>query len=77
MTESGDDASHPDPHRFTEGTRVEVRTGFDGTWSSGFVVSAISDGGYRVRRRSDGHELPVVFPRHEIRRERRNAMWWF
>jgi hypothetical protein len=37
-----------------------------------------SDPGYRIRRRSDGSVLPVVFSREDVREERRrtNDMWW-
>ena len=32
---------------------------------------------YRVRRRSDGSVLPVLFQGEELREERRtNDMWW-
>lgn len=60
-----------------EGTKVEVRTGFDDSWSSGFAVEAHEDGGYRLRRRSDDQVLPVVFAPTQVRRERKNAMWWY
>lgn len=63
------------------GTRVEVRSRFDRAWARGFeLVETISgaDPGYRVRRRSDGSVLPVVFSTEEVREERRrtNDMWW-
>ncbi len=60
-----------------EGTRVEVRTGFDDSWSSGFAVEAHDGEGYRLRRRSDGQVLPVVFAPTQVRRERKNTMWWY
>ena len=50
------------------GARVEVRNRFDGSWSAGFEVSAVVDGGYRIRRRGDGSELPG-----RVRRRRRPA----
>lgn len=59
------------------GTRVEVRTGFDGSWSSGFVVEAHTPDGYRLRRRSDDEVLPVELPAEAVRRERKNSMWWY
>jgi hypothetical protein len=62
--------------RLLEGTRVEVRTGFDGSWSSGFVVDAVTDTGYVLRRRSDSDVLPGEFPVDRVRRERKNSMWW-
>jgi hypothetical protein len=62
--------------RLAPGTKVEVRTGFDRSWTNGFSVETVEDNGYRVRRRSDGQVLPVVFARADVRRERKNAMWW-
>ena len=59
------------------GIRVEVRTGFDRTWANGFVVEEATDRGYRVRRRSDGEVLPVAIPTADVRRERKNSMWWY
>lgn len=67
-----DDAWVPLP----AGTRVDVRTGFDDSWSSGFAVEEHSAGGYRLRRRSDQQVLPTEFAPHAVRRERKNSMWW-
>lgn len=53
-----------------------MRTGFDGSWASGYLVAAIDDDGIRLRRRSDGEELPATFPPEVVRREHRHAMWW-
>lgn len=62
------------------GTRVEVRSRFDQRWSRGFEVTEVVDNGgnrrYRIRRRSDGSLLPVLFGPAELREERRNPMWW-
>jgi len=58
------------------GTRVEVRSAFDRSWSTGFEVHEVAAGGYRVRRRSDGHVLPVAIPADDVRKERKNSMWW-
>jgi hypothetical protein len=55
---------------------VEVRTGFDRSWTNGFSVAGVEDDGYQVQRRSDGEVLPMVFPASEVRRERKNSMWW-
>ena len=63
--------------RLEPGTKVEVRTGFDRSWSNGFEVDGATDDGYRVRRRSDGVVLPAVFGREDVRRERKNSMWWY
>ena len=69
----------------TPGTRVEVRSRFDQRWSRGFEISEIVSGDhgetgparYRVRRRSDGSILPVVFTGDDLREERRgDNMWW-
>jgi len=66
------------------GTLVEVRSRFDRAWARGFEVAEElagafgSEAGYRIRRRSDGSILPVVFQRDDLREERRrgNSMWW-
>jgi len=58
------------------GTRVEVRTGFDDSWSAGFVVDEVVDDGYRIRRRSDRQVLPTTFAPATVRRERKSSMWW-
>jgi hypothetical protein len=59
------------------GTRVEVRNGFDGSWSRGFEVEARAPGGYQVRRLSDEEVLPRVFVDDAVRRERRGSgTWW-
>ncbi len=59
------------------GTRVEVRSSFDGTWVAGFeVADGDADEGYRVRRLSDGEVLPVRLPADAVRRERRRETWW-
>jgi len=58
------------------GAAVEVRTGFDRSWSRGFVIVEVTDIGYRLRRESDASTLPVVFPHDDVRRERKRSMWW-
>jgi len=59
------------------GTRVEVRSTFDGSWVEGFeVVSTDDDGSLHLRRLSDGEVLPTSFPPDAVRRERRREMWW-
>lgn len=58
------------------GTRVEVRNGFDGSWTKGFTVIDVVDGTYRLVRRTDGSELPGTFPPDQVRRERRRSTWW-
>jgi hypothetical protein len=60
------------------GTRVEVRNRLDGRWAKGFEVLGADPSGYRLRRLSDGNELPLVFSDDDVRREkRRNGMWWY
>lgn len=58
------------------GTRIEVRTGFDRSWATGFEVHEVTEQGYRVRRRSDDQVLPVPIPSSDVRKERKNSMWW-
>jgi hypothetical protein len=59
------------------GTRVEVRSSFEGSWVSGFeVVATDDDGQLRLRRVSDGEELPAPFAPDAVRRERRRETWW-
>ncbi|MCU1352038.1 MAG: hypothetical protein JWM05_1247 [Acidimicrobiales bacterium] len=58
------------------GVRVEVRTGFDRSWAPGFTVEQVTDSGYQLRRRTDGEVLPAIFSFDDVRRERRNSMWW-
>ena len=31
---------------------------------------------FRLRRRSDGSELPVLFGADDLREERRRSTWW-
>ena len=60
------------------GTPVEVRNRFDGRWARGFEVVSGDALGYRVRRLSDGRELPSVFGLDEVRpRERKRGTWWY
>ena len=40
------------------GQPVQVRVAFNDSWSSGFDVVAVVEGGYQIRRRSDGRLLP-------------------
>ncbi len=61
-----------------EGTPVDVRNRFVGTWSHGFEVAERVQGGYRVRRLSDDSVLPDIFPSEDLRSERRKqGMWWY
>jgi hypothetical protein len=58
------------------GTKVEVRNGFDRSWVNGFTIAEVTETGYRVRRRSDDELLPVEIAARDVRRERKNSMWW-
>ena len=62
--------------RLEAGTRVEVRNSFDGRWRRGFTVEAIGNDGYLLRRHSDGTVLPKEFPPEEVRKERKQGLWW-
>ncbi len=58
------------------GTKVEVRTGFDRSWAAGFEIDEVTSTGYRVRRSSDDQVLPVAIDSGDVRKERKNSMWW-
>jgi hypothetical protein len=58
------------------GTRVEVRSGYDRSWSKGFEVDSSGPNGYRLRRRSDRTLLPTTFRASDVRAERHKSMWW-
>jgi hypothetical protein len=63
------------------GVRIEVRARFDQRWARGFeVAEVVQEGGgerYRVRRRSDGSILPVLFVDDDVREEKKgSSMWW-
>jgi hypothetical protein len=57
-----------------------VRSRFEDKWSRGFEVSEIVNTSgqdrYRVRRRSDGTILPVLFDEIDLREERHRGTWW-
>ena len=61
----------------TPGTRVEVRKRLDGEWARGFEVISASDDGYRLRRLSDGGELPLLFSDDDVRKEKKRGTWWY
>jgi hypothetical protein len=46
---------------------VEVHVTFTGAWSAGFEVAAVVEGGYQVRRLSDGALLPAPTSPEDIR----------
>lgn len=49
------------------GAKVEVRTRFEGAWAGGYEVVAANRQGVRVRRHSDGYEIPRTFTAGDIR----------
>jgi hypothetical protein len=57
------------------GTKVDVRTGFDRSWASGFIIEERTLRGYRLRRVSDGSVLPSEFAFDDVRREHK-SLWW-
>jgi hypothetical protein len=50
-----------------EGTRVEVHSSFNDTWSPGFEIAETVIGGYRVRRASDGSVLAGLVANDSVR----------
>jgi hypothetical protein len=62
------------------GTRVEVRSRFESSWTRGFEIADCGDDQgrpvYKVRRRSDGSILPVAFSEDDLREERHRSTWW-
>ena len=59
------------------GDRIEVRARFDERWVTGFEVAAVGEEGVRIKRLSDGEELPVPFKPDDVRREHKaTSMWW-
>lgn len=62
------------------GTHVEVRSRFESRWARGFEIADLADENglrrYKVRRRSDGSILPVLFGEDDVREERRRGTWW-
>ena len=49
------------------GERVQVWVQFTQTWSAGFEIAAVVDGGYQVRRCSDGCLLPAPTSEGDVR----------
>ncbi len=83
-TRPADVTSDPSRHAddsapFEAGAAVEVRNRFDGHWARGFEVVRGTDDGYRVRRHSDGLELPAAIARADVRRprDRKRGTWWY
>jgi hypothetical protein len=61
------------------GDAVEVRNRFDRRWARGFEITGVTDHGFRVRRLSDGRELPDEFVADDVRarRDRKRGTWWY
>jgi hypothetical protein len=49
------------------GDAVEVHTRFNDTWVPGFEIAEVVEGGYRVRRLSDGSMLPNLTSEDDLR----------
>lgn len=63
-------------HQLAIGTPVEVRNRFVFSFSPGFEISGGIDDDYRVRRASDGVELPATFASRDIREADRSSYRW-
>jgi hypothetical protein len=69
--------AHEPQRQLTPGTRVEIRRRFDAKWAQGFEVLHATGEGYRVRRLSDGTELPVVIDAADVRKAAKRDFWWY
>ena len=49
------------------GDPVEVHTKYNDAWVAGFEIAEVVDGGYRVRRISDGTMLPNLTTETDLR----------
>ncbi len=77
MLPSAPDNQHPSESRLPPGTKVEVRRKLDNKWARGFEVVEPTPDGYRLRRLSDGEEMPVAFTADIVRKEKKNSTWWY
>jgi hypothetical protein len=50
-----------------EGTRIELHSTFNNSWITGFEIAESVNGGYRVRRASDGSLLPGFTSADDLR----------
>ncbi len=67
----------PVEERMKPGSRVEVRSRFDQSWSRGFEIAAVVEGGYEIKRLSDGEILPTTFDDDDVRKEhKKQGLWW-
>jgi hypothetical protein len=67
--------THSDAGWLPRGTPVQVRDRFEFTFRSGFEVSRATDAGYRLRRTSDGVELPTEFAQSDVRPDAPSKGW--
>lgn len=65
------------PTLLDTGDKVEVRRRLDDQWARGFEILDATDAGYRLRRLSDGVELPTTFAPADVRKERKRSTWWY
>jgi len=79
MSDPGMSAASSDHEWLTPGRHVEVRNRFTGSWSRGFELAEIVDGGFKVRRLSDGSVLPTLFLPEDVRPRpaKKAGLWWY
>ena len=79
MTDPGTSAASPSQESLAPGRHVEVRNRFTGAWSRGFELVEVVDGGYRIRRLSDGSVLPTLFLPEDVRPRppKKAGLWWY
>ncbi len=79
MSDPGMSAASSDQEWLTPGRHVEVRNRFTGSWSRGFELAEIVDGGFKVRRLSDGSVLPTLFLPEDVRPRppKKAGLWWY
>lgn len=49
------------------GEHVQLWVTFNESWSAGFEIAAVVEGGYQIRRRSDGRLLPAPTSEGDVR----------
>jgi hypothetical protein len=49
------------------GDKVQVRVVYNDSWSSGFEIDGVVEGGFSVRRASDGRLLPAPTGAGDVR----------
>lgn len=68
-------ASESEARGLPQGTPVQVRDRFEFAFRSGFEVSEATPAGYRLKRRSDGVELPIEFASTDVRPDTSSTGW--